>query len=477
MISLDATRKLLWLSAITPQDRDNPGNLYGFDAGAGEGSLSPAAFTDGADTPQVVNLSASFSTSASLAIELTGLPVTKDLSNWRLTLHATELAFAESSISLTSSNPATHRFQWDVTGLPVDDSDLWDDEEPFTVSLQEAINLSATGVPTISGTPQVGETLSAAITGIADGNGLDNASYTYQWTAGGSNIDGATGSSLTLTSSQESQTVQVRESFTDDDGFGETATSVASSAVAAAPAEANKPATGLPTISGTPQVEQTLTADTAGISDQDGLSNVSYSYQWMAGGADIDGATGDSLALTTSQHGQTIQVKVSFTDDAGNNESLTSEATDAVAAKPTPLTASFSGVPSSHDGSSAFKFDLSFSENVKAGYQRIQDDAFTISGGNINQAQRKQQGSNQNWTITVEPDGNGTVSITLPETTDCDAAGAICTAGGKKLSGRVELTVNGPEPPPQEGGAGTDRRRPADARKPSARAHEPDGDG
>ena len=182
----DATRKLLWLSAITPQDRDNPGNLYGFDAGAGEGSLSPAAFTDGADTPQVVNLSASFSTSASLAIELTGLPVTKDLSNWRLTLHATELAFAESSISLTSSNPATHRFQWDVTGLPVDDSDLWDDEEPFTVSLQEAINLPATGVPTISGTPQVGETLSAAITDIADGNGLDNASYTYQWTAGGS---------------------------------------------------------------------------------------------------------------------------------------------------------------------------------------------------------------------------------------------------------------------------------------------------
>ena len=37
--------------------------------------------------------------------------------------------------------------------------------------------------------------------------------------------------------------------------------------------------TGLPTISGTPQVEQTLTADTSGISDQDGLSNVSYRYK------------------------------------------------------------------------------------------------------------------------------------------------------------------------------------------------------
>ena len=87
------------------------------------------------------------------------------------------------------------------------------------MSLLKAINLSPTGAPTISGTPQVNETLTAAITGIADGNGLDDATYTYQWTAGGSNIDGATGSSLTLTSSQEGQTIQVQVSFTDDDGF------------------------------------------------------------------------------------------------------------------------------------------------------------------------------------------------------------------------------------------------------------------
>ena len=33
----------------------------------------------------------------------------------------------------------------------------------------------------------------------------------------------------------------------------------------------NNAPTGLPTVSGTPQVEQTLTADTSGISDSDGL--------------------------------------------------------------------------------------------------------------------------------------------------------------------------------------------------------------
>ena len=41
----------------------------------------------------------------------------------------------------------------------------------------------------------------------------------------------------------------------------------------------NSPATGAPTISGTAQVGQTLTADTSGISDADGLTNLAYSYQ------------------------------------------------------------------------------------------------------------------------------------------------------------------------------------------------------
>ena len=127
-------------------------------------------------------------------------------------------------------------------------------------------------------------------------------------------------------------------------------------------------------------------------------------------------------------------------------------------------------MPDSHDGSTEFTFDLAFSENVKAGYGRILDDAFTIDGGDINQAQRKEQGSNQTWTITVEPEGNGAISITLPETTDCDATGAICTAGGKKLSGRVELTVNGPGPPSQEQEqAGDDQQRPK-ALRPRPRA-------
>ena len=88
-------------------------------------------------------------------------------------------------------------------------------------------------------------------------------------------------------------------------------------------------------LKGTAQVKQMLTADVSGIADADGLDDVSYTYQWPeADNVNISGATGASYQLTDSEKGKAVKVRVSFTDDAGNQESLTSEATGAVAAKP-----------------------------------------------------------------------------------------------------------------------------------------------
>ena len=116
--------------------------------------------------------------------------------------------------------------------------------------------------------------------------------------------------------------------FTDDAGNEETLTSAATDAVEARP---NSPATGAPTIRGTAQVGQTLTADTSGISDADGLTNVAYSYQWLSSrDTEIDGATSSTYTPQASDNGKTIKVQVTFTDDAGNEESLTSAATTAV---------------------------------------------------------------------------------------------------------------------------------------------------
>ncbi len=92
----------------------------------------------------------------------------------------------------------------------------------------------------------------------------------------------------------------------------------------------NTPAAGAPTISGTAQVGQTLTATTTGISDANGLDNVSYSYQWLADDTEIDGATSSTYEVQPSDDGKVIKVQVTFTDDAGNEESLTSVGTTAV---------------------------------------------------------------------------------------------------------------------------------------------------
>ena len=310
-----------------------------------------------------------------------------------------------------------------------------------TVTVAARSNAAPTGLPTISGPAQVDETLAADTSAIADEDGLTNVSYSYQWIAGGSDIDGAIGSSYTLTSSEQGQTVQVRVTFTDDADNTESLTSEATETVAAKP---NSEPTGLPTISGTPQVEQTLTADTSAIADEDGLTNVSYSYQWIAGGSDIDGATNSTYTPAASDVGKAIQVRASFEDDAGNAASLTSAATEAVAAKPTPLTASFSNVPDSHDGQTAFTFELRFSEEFGISYVTLRDHAFTVTGGTVNKAKRMTQGSNIGWTITVTPGSAAAVTVVLPVTTDCNASGAVCTADGSKLSNRLEFTVSGP---------------------------------
>ena len=314
-----------------------------------------------------------------------------------------------------------------------------------TVAVVPKPNTLATGQPNISGTPQVGETLTADTSAIDDADGLTNVSYRYQWVAGGSDIEDATGSSHLLTTSEQGQTIQVKVNFTDDADNQESLTSAETLAVAAKP---NTAATGEPTISGTPQVEQTLTADTSGIFDANGLNNVSYQYQWLRDDADIAGQTNSTYELVSADEGQTIKVRVTFNDDAGNAESLTSTATTAVAAQPaeTPvvlITASFANMPADHNGEN-FTFQLHFSENVNAGYARIRHHAFTVDGGSIANAYRQTQGSNQGWNVKVEPAGNGEVTITLPETTDCDDSGAICADDERMLAQPTSATVAGP---------------------------------
>ena len=238
---------------------------------------------------------------------------------------------------------------------------------------------------------------------------------------------------------------------------------------------ANSPATGGPGITGTVQAGETLTATTDGIEDEDGLTGAVFAYQWVQSDTDIEGAASSTYTVTGDDEGKPIQVRVTFTDDAGNAESLTSyaklsappliipdeepppestarearEAQGAQEAAETPLTAAIHDAPESHDGQEDFTFELRFSEEPKEdfSYQTLRDHAFTVKGGTVAGARQMDGDSdtpNIRWEISVSPDSNADVTVELSATEDCDAQGAICTDDGTMLSSPLEFTVKGP---------------------------------
>ena len=209
--------------------------------------------------------------------------------------------------------------------------------------------------------------------------------------------------------------------------------------------EPNTPATGAPAISGTPQVGEELTALTSGISDADGLDDARFAYQWIRVDSDIRGATGSTYTAVEADEGERLKVRVGFTDDAGNAESLTSAATDAVAARPVPLTASFEGMPAEHRGEGGFDFRVAFSEDIGISFKALREDAFAVTGGRVTGGKRV-DGRRDLFRMTVRPDSDAAVTITLPAGRECGVSGAICTKSEprRQLTNSPSARVRGP---------------------------------
>ena len=198
------------------------------------------------------------------------------------------------------------------------------------------VNDAPTGSVTIDDTtPTQGQTLTASNT-LADVDGL--GAISYQWQRAGVNIAGATGATYTTTQADVGQLLRVVASYTDGQGTVESVASADTSAVS----NVNDMPTGVPVITGTATEDQTLTADTSGIADADGLG--AFSYQWTRDGVSIAGATGASFALGDADVGARIGVVVSYTDGQGALESLTSAAVGPVAnANDAPVLTSLGG--------------------------------------------------------------------------------------------------------------------------------------
>ena len=84
----------------------------------------------------------------------------------------------------------------------------------------------------------------------------------------------------------------------------------------------NTPATGRPTINGTPEAGNTLTVGTTSIADANGIDRAAFQYRWYTLSGNIPGATGTSYTLKDTDVGKTIWVKVQFTDLAQYLESV-----------------------------------------------------------------------------------------------------------------------------------------------------------
>ncbi len=192
------------------------------------------------------------------------------------------------------------------------------------------VNDLPTGEVTITGTAREDQTLTAVTSALADEDDLGTLSYQW-WASKDDNneaISGETDNTLTLTQDQVGKTITVVVSYTDGQDTPETKTSDPTDAVT----NVNDLPTGEVTITGTAREDQTLTAVTSALADEDDLGT--FSYQWWASEDDnneaISGETNDTLTLTQDQVGKTITVVVSYTDGQDTPETKTSDPTDAV---------------------------------------------------------------------------------------------------------------------------------------------------
>ena len=199
------------------------------------------------------------------------------------------------------------------------------------VSDQAASAPAVTTAPAVTGTARDGQTLSA---GNGTWSGTTPMTFAHRWqrcnSSGAScvDIDGATGATYAATAADVGSTLRVRVRASNVVGPADS-TSAPTAVVAARP-PVN---TAAPTVTGTAQDGQTLTAT-------DGTwtgSSVALTRQWRrcdsagAACADIGGATGTTYLLAPADVGRTIRVDVTGTN-SGGSVTATSAQTRAVAA-------------------------------------------------------------------------------------------------------------------------------------------------
>ncbi|MCG8611268.1 MAG: DUF4214 domain-containing protein [Pseudomonadales bacterium] len=184
------------------------------------------------------------------------------------------------------------------------------------------INDDPVGDLVITGTASEGSVLTADMDGVTDDDGL--GTFFYTWLRDGEVISDAKSSTYTLEDEDVGSTLSVVVKYEDGHGTEETLRSESTAVVT----NENDAPEGNVVIQGSATENVSLLAFVDNISDGDGLGT--FSYQWYRDGTEVKGATSSTYKLGDDDVDKSMTVTVSYTDQNGTFESLTSTATESV---------------------------------------------------------------------------------------------------------------------------------------------------
>ncbi|MCY4511124.1 MAG: fibronectin type III domain-containing protein, partial [Acidobacteria bacterium] len=170
------------------------------------------------------------------------------------------------------------------------------------------------------------------------------------------------------------------------------------------------------------------------IEDADGTAGANFAYQWISGGTDIVGEKDATYTVDAADLGAKITVRVTFDDDLGNPESVTSDATRPVVPAAnencdapgtvwcTTLTA---GVVLEELDPGLISTDQA-GYSAEEGYGGLADDTFTLDG--------------VEYTVTLFV-SSGNNDLYLATTPNLPAHGAGLTAHVQRVVGEVDIPL------------------------------------
>ena len=274
----------------------NQPNFHVF-AIASDAVVNAGAITlTGTGTPSVTPTSAQYGSSG-VTLTVSGAPTwstTGVTSAWSWTVddvavvgaHSTTFSVRASDVGKVIKAVATGRKAGYVSGAVASNAVT---VAPGTLAVATA--------PSASGTPRVGE----ALTAVGGTYTPAASSVSYVWAAGGVPVAGATASTFTPSAAQVGAQISVTVTASLE-GYADKSTTVTVPGTVAKGTFTSTP----PAVSGTFAVGQTLTAVPGSYS----TTGVASAYQWTAGSTDIVGATSSSYVLTPADLGKVVGVKV-----------------------------------------------------------------------------------------------------------------------------------------------------------------------